>query len=338
MTALNEYQRLECTGLWRATPDEQRRDVFVSIGDATLVIYDSAERALAHWSLPAIERLNPGEEPAIYGPGADAPEQVEISDPMMVEAIETVRKAIIKRRPRQGRLRLFLLAAGLATVIGLGIFWLPDALIRHTASVVPDAQRAELGNRMLASFRRVAGKPCNTVYGRQALDRLHIRLRGTQKGRIFVLASGIRTSAHLPGGLILLNRALVEDHENPDVVAGYILAEDLRMFATDPVEEMLTNAGPLAAFKLLTTGQISDQALAYHAEMLLTSPPADVPDNLLLARFAKAGVSSTPYAYAIDISGETTLGLIEADPARSVTKKPVLPDSAWVSLQGICGE
>ena len=338
MTALNEYQRLECTGLWRATPDEQRRDVFVSIGDATLVIYDGAERALAHWSLPAIERLNPGEEPAIYGPGADAPEQVEIADPMMVEAIETVRRAIIKRRPRQGRLRLVLLASGLATVIGLGVFWLPDALIRHTAKVVPQVQRAELGNRMMSSFRRVAGKPCNSVYARQALDRLHIRLRGAQPGRIFVMASGIASSAHLPGGMILLNRALVEDYEDPDVVAGYILAEDLRALAADPVEDLLRNAGPIAAFKLLTTGEISDEALAYHAEMLLTSQPSDLPDNLLLARFAKAGVSSTPYAYAIDISGETTLGLIEADPARSAPVKPVLPDGAWVSLQGICGE
>ena len=50
MTALKEYARLESGGLWRADADAQRRDVIVSFGDATLVISDSAERALAHWS------------------------------------------------------------------------------------------------------------------------------------------------------------------------------------------------------------------------------------------------------------------------------------------------
>ena len=50
MTALTEYQRLETSGIWRGAPDEQRRDVTVSLGDATVVIYDGAGRALAHWS------------------------------------------------------------------------------------------------------------------------------------------------------------------------------------------------------------------------------------------------------------------------------------------------
>ena len=58
MTALKEYDRIEATGLWRANADAQRREVIVSIGDATLTISDHNDRALAHWSLPAIERAN----------------------------------------------------------------------------------------------------------------------------------------------------------------------------------------------------------------------------------------------------------------------------------------
>ena len=56
MTALSKYDRLEATGLWRATRDTQRREVFVSIGDATLVISDLTDRAVAHWSIAAVER------------------------------------------------------------------------------------------------------------------------------------------------------------------------------------------------------------------------------------------------------------------------------------------
>ena len=80
MTALAKYERLECDGLWRADKDAQRRDVVISFGNATLVIADNSGRPLTHWSLPALERRNPGETPAIFVPGEDADETVEIAD------------------------------------------------------------------------------------------------------------------------------------------------------------------------------------------------------------------------------------------------------------------
>ena len=69
MTALPEFQRLECSGIWRETATAQRRGVIVSFGQATLVLSDErSDRALAHWSLPAIHRLNPKEMPARFAP------------------------------------------------------------------------------------------------------------------------------------------------------------------------------------------------------------------------------------------------------------------------------
>ena len=56
MTAIKKYARLEASALWRASPDEQRREVVISIGDATLTISDLRDRILTHWSLAAIER------------------------------------------------------------------------------------------------------------------------------------------------------------------------------------------------------------------------------------------------------------------------------------------
>ena len=338
MTALTEYQRLESSAVWRASPEDRRRDVFVSVGDATLVIYDNAGSALAHWSLPAIIRVNPTDMPALYCAGADAPEELEIADEFLVEAIERVRTAIARRRPRQGRLRLVLLGGGLVAVVWLAVFWLPDALIRHAAQVVPSVKRIELGNRLLDNIRRVAGAPCETANGRSALDRLYTRLLGDLAGRIIVLSSGIAQSGHLPGGLILVNRTLVEDFDDPAVVAGHILAEDLRALIADPVQDMLIDAGPMTAFRLLTTGDVPDQVLTTYAESLMSSTPLAIPDEYLLQAFAAAKIPATPYAYALDISGETTLTLIEADPVLNDPARPVLPDGAWVSLQGICGE
>ena len=335
MTALNEYQRLECTGIWRATPDEQRRDVMVSVGDATLVIYDSANRPLAHWSLPAVIRLNVGTRPALFAPAPDAPEDLEIADDLMIDAIEKVRKTIERRRPRQGRLRFFLLGGGLTAVLALGVFWLPERIVRHAVSVVPTVKRTELGDRLLSTVQRVAGKPCSTPNGSRALDKLYQRLLPGRRGSLVVLPGGMSQTAHLPGGLILINKALVEDYESPDIIAGYILAEATRASFRDPIQELLESAGPMSALRLLTTGDLRDEALNGFAEDVLTKPPEALPDDLLLRRFAAARVSSKPYAFAVDISGETTLPLIEADPGATDL---ILKDGDWVSLQGICGE
>ena len=69
MTALKKYQRLECFGLWRATPHDQRREVHVRFGDATLILIDpKSGTALSHWSLPAVEQLNRGTFPPVFAP------------------------------------------------------------------------------------------------------------------------------------------------------------------------------------------------------------------------------------------------------------------------------
>jgi len=70
MTALKKYERLESPGLWRDTPGGQRREVIVAFREATLVLSDPrTDSPLSHWSLPAVERLNTGALPALYGPG-----------------------------------------------------------------------------------------------------------------------------------------------------------------------------------------------------------------------------------------------------------------------------
>ena len=69
---------------------------------------------------------------------------------------------------------------------------------------------------------------------------------------------------------------------------------------------------------------------------MLLVPHAPLAADTLLEAFSAQGVKSTPYAYALDASGETTLELIEADPFVT-SPRPVLSDGDWVALQGICG-
>ncbi len=339
MTALSEYQRLEAAGLWRASPDAQRTDVIVSLGDATLVITDMQDRPLAHWSIPAVERANPGRLPALYHPDGDPGETLELPETERdaIAAIERLRAAVRRRRPHPGRLRLVALLAMLAAVAVLSALWLPGALRAHAVTVVPEAKRAEIGQDLMRHIQRVTGPPCRDPGGAAALARLARRLPGQDgPGRLVVLRGGVQSTAHLPGGTILINRTLVEDHEDPEVLAGYLVAERLRAARRDPLGALLAQAGAAASLRLLTTGALSDATLRAYSEHLLTRSRGRPDTEALLAAFRKAGVRSTPYAYALDISGETTLGLIEADPFAGQVTEPVLSDADWLRLQGIC--
>jgi len=340
MTALTQYQRLEASGLWRPAPEAQRTEVIVSIGDATLVISDMQERALTHWSLAAVERANPGKRPAIYHPDGDPGETLELgeSEKDMIAAIEKLRSGIRRRRPHPGRLRLLILLAVLALVAMAGVLWLPQVLRAHAVTVVPEVKRAEIGAALMRHIQRVTGPPCSTPEGRAALDRLARRIPApTGPGHLVVMRDGVRSTVHLPGSTILIGRGLVEDHDEPDVVAGYLVAARLRQQSHDALADLLQKSPVWASFKLMTTGDLSEDTLRDYAETILTHPLAPLTTETLLEGFTGWSVRAAPYAYARDISGETTVGLIEADPFVGQTPPSVMDDADWLRLQAICG-
>jgi hypothetical protein len=337
MTALTEFDRLESGGLWRAAPNNQRREVTVSLGNATLVILDSVGRPLAHWSLPAVERMNVGERPALFTPASDGTETLEISDDLMIDAMEKIRKTVNRRRYRPGRLRNLGLLTTTAAIVGLAVFWLPDALIREAQSVVPSVKRAEIGATLLGHIQRITGQTCRSQLGTQALAALHASALGPDAGgQVFVVPSGPDTAIYLPGGLIVMNRDLIEDTEDPAVVGGHIIAAAAQLRLEDPLAALLKDSGIGTTFTLLTQGEIAPETLRTYAETLFANPPQRADDAILLDMFANAQLPSTPYAYAVDVTGETTLSLIEADPMQGRPIREILSDAEWISLQGIC--
>ena len=336
MTALKEYQRLEAAGLWRASPEDQRRDVVVSIGDATLTISNMQDQPLAHWSLAALERLNPGKFPAIFHPDGDVGETLELAqdETAMLDAIERLRNAIEGSRAHPGRLRTVSIFSGLGLVAALLVFWLPGAMMRHTVSVVPEIKRKAIGQALLGRIERVSGQACSTRESAPILARLAERTGARQ---IVILRDGVTSSLHLPGGIILLSSSLIEDHEDPAVAAGAVLVERVRADASDSLEEVLSAGGILSTFRLLTTGKLDRSSLDQYAESMVSAPRPDVPEDKILEIFAHAAIPTTPYAYSQDITGEDVLGLIEADPMAGRSLEPVLNDRDWVQLQNICG-
>jgi hypothetical protein len=339
MTALKKYQRLECPGLWRETPQDQRREVQVRFGEATLILIDpKSGTALSHWSLPAIERLNRGEEPPLYAPGPESSESLELTDPDMVAALDTVRAAVKAATARPGRLRGLILAGTAAVVVAGAAFWLPGALVTHTASVVPVALRAEIGQYALDDLARVTGAPCDNQLGLQALAGLADRVFGPVDTPIlYVMPEGVDRPLHLPGDVIVLPRSLIESANGPEAAAGAALVERLRARAEDPMIPVLNHTGLRATFQLLTTTELPVEALRGYGEARLRATPAALPDATLIAAFEAAQVPATPYAMALDPQDAQMIRLAADDPYKGLAPTPLIPDESWVALQGICG-
>lgn len=312
--------------------------MLVRFGDATLVLSDpKSGAAISHWSLPAVERINKGEDPPVFAPGPDAIESLELTDPDMIAALGAVRHAVQAATARPGRLRGVLLGGlALAVVLAAG-FWLPGAIVRHAASVVPPAQRADIGQRALDDLIRVTGATCNDQLGLQALAALSERVFGPVDTPIlYVLPEGVERPLHLPGDVIILPRRLIEQTNGPEAAAGAALVERLRSRAVDPIIPLLDHAGLRATFALLTTASLPDSAFAGYGETLLRADPVPLSDASLLTAFEAAQIPSTPYAVAIDPDGKTTAGIASGDPYKSLAPSPLIPDESWIALQGIC--
>lgn len=338
MTALTEFERLEAQGSWRETPEARLREVVISVGDATLTISDpKSDRPLSHWSLPAVTRLNPGKVPAIYSPRADGPDEtLEVDDPLMIDAIERVERAIASRRAHPGRLRGGLMLFAALAMAAAAVVWLPDALTRHAAKIAPPAQARAIGQAVLADMTRSTGSTCERSSGRAVLDWIAPKLIA-EEAEIHVVPSPVNGARRLPGHVYVLGNDMLLTAPGPEAAAGHLIAARMAVSERELLLDALEFAGTGTVLRLLTLGTLPDGALRGYGEQLLqqTAPAPD--DARLLDAFSDKGISSEPYARSVDPTGASVMALIEADPFRDAPPpKPLLTDQQWLALQQIC--
>ena len=124
-----------------------------------------------------------------------------------------------------------------------------------------------------------------------------------------VVPGGPAPSAHLPGRMIVLRQDAIDTAADPEALADVILQEAARLRASDPMLEMMTQAGPGATLDLLTRGIVSADTLRDYAARVLVAGRPPLPDGAMDAERARAGL----------------------DPA-----EPLLGDVAWLRLRAIC--
>lgn len=326
MTALKDIEKIEAPGIWRADEAAQRRDVYVSLGDNTIIITDPTGTALAHWSLPAVHRVNPGHEPARYSPALGDNEELEVDDALLIEVIERVRSAIEAAQPHPGRVRSFAIAVLILTVAVSLTFWVPTALKAHALRALPPQQQDALGAALLSEITRYTGRVCSNQTAMRALDKVAARLFPNTSTELKVVPESTQPIIALPGQIFVISNTLLTAHDEPEILAGHLMSASLLAQKKPPLETYLDAASVTETIRLLTLSAPSARTLTAYAEQTLTAQSSVARSEDLIGAFELLRLDLTPFARSRG----------EAIPQATSPVVSLLSDTEWVALQAIC--
>ena len=278
-TALRNYTRLESVGLWTPPGADREEEVLVSLGEATLVLSDLADRPVAHWSLPALRRVSG--TPATYAPGLEDGERLVVEDEEMTRALDLVIDAAREPSPRRRLRRLVGLAAMSAAVAAVA-FVGPDLLRRQAAAALSPVQVDDLGREVMT--RLPDARLCADPYGMRAMERLTRAALGPAAQPVHVVTPGPAGGAVPVPGAIVLSGGTVAEAGTPADLAGRLRSAAADAKRSPPVGTFLAEAGPLSLTELLTTARWPEAALRRYADrvaVMEAPPPAEIaPVNL----------------------------------------------------------
>lgn len=337
MTALEDYQRLESTGLWRQSIDDDPVEVVISFGTATLVLSTFEEAPLTHWSLSALTQTGTAEGAVIYSPDSSGDETLLITDPDMIGALARVKAAYKRRSNRPGRLRNLFYAGALAAIIGWAVFILPGWIEQHVAKAIPSEQAGLIGDELLVDIKSRVGLACSEERGVLAANKLAAAVPGTGGMKLHVLELGKVPLVSLPGEHVLINKQIIEAAQSPDEIAGWIASEMARTNAEPPLLSMTRKAGFVENLRFLFTGGYTPETSVALVENFLAAPGpvGETQDTKTLETLTKAGISPLPFSEALARGGADALR-VKLFAAAGSPGEPVIDDQSWVALQGIC--
>ena len=153
----------------------------------------------------------------------------------------------------------------------------------------------------------------------------------------YIVPSETIEAIHLPGKIIVISKALVEDFEDPDVLAGYVLAQIQREAKSNALDELMKQMNNIEIIQFLFGRSPDVSTLRGFSKDWIMKKQISVDPENLIKEFNKRAISALPYSYAIDVTGQSTQFMINSEQTSGNVKKPSLDDSAWLALQTICG-
>ncbi len=335
MTALERYQRLEATGLWREGTDAAPREVIVSFGNATLTLSDLRERPLGHWALAGMRVLEAAPEGIVYATTPDAYETLTIRDAEMNAAIAAVSRAPgphPRPAPARRRGRVWV-ALALTALIAAGAEFGPGLLSAEAVRMTPPERAAEYGDRMLLDIMDRRGALCAAPDGIRALEDLAGRVLPAGDAKIRVIGLGTAPFALLPGGTILLDRRIVETAAGPEEIAGWMALAWPAPGPDGGVEALMRAAGPSGQLRHVFSGDVGAEAVSRAAAAALDTRPDAARAPLAMARIEAAGMGSAAFAESLRAAGVAAPAGSPGDPSAA----PGMGAAEWAAIRAVCG-
>lgn len=340
MTIYPGFDVLECKGQWTPGHDERSMDVIVQLGLETITIRSVDEAVLTHWSLYFIQEVDDYGDIVVFSPNPETGEWLELDDKLMIGALRG--EIIVERQsPIPNRFSLGIswwLIGLIALLAGTGAFYGSDRLIEIAASLVAASNRATIGESVYSAIDVNGAGRCDADDGMKILLGLQNALLHGERVDTRVLRDIPFMSRSLPGGIIILNAELLNRHDGPEVIAGYMLMESERLGAMDPLIPFLQVTGPM---RLVTIGlgrQIGDSHYESFGDHLIDDPIVPVDYNSLLSRIDAAGFPAHHFVNVHAFIDERITAFLPASTLDSNPYRPLLTDSDWQLLRNICIE
>jgi len=188
----------------------------------------------------------------------------------------------------------------------------------------------------LNEFISFVGAPCSRELGKMALEKFVSNL-GFLEYTFYIVPGETINVLHLPGKIIVISKALVEDFDDPDVLAGYVLAQIQREAKSNALDELMRQMSNMEIIQFLFGKSPDAKTLRSFSKDWITKNKVSLDLESLMKEFNNREISSLPYSYAKDVTGKTTQFLINSEKTSEKARKPSLDDSSWLALQTICG-
>lgn len=226
----------------------RRRTVSVTITASSLDLHEGSGW-IASWPVGEVRRRDAPEGILrLTRDGTSSLARLEIADAETQAGIRVHCRHLDEtvHRERTGRILFWSAAASLSIL--LCVFLLLPILAERLTPLIPESYERRLGtavdNQVRAIFR---GKVCEASDGVAALKTLVTRLQGANplpmQADVVILDSKMPNAAALPGGRIYLFKALIDEAESVDEIAGVLAHEMGHVAHRDGLRKMIQAGG-----------------------------------------------------------------------------------------------
>jgi predicted Zn-dependent protease len=272
-------------------------DVRVEVSRAGLRIRDFAGRERASWTATGLACDAMQQGGVMHVTHTSAPQEtLVIADPTSADRVLAICESVQRLPGGQHRTRFVAICIGVLLLLGAAAYYGMPQLAHFIAVRIPLEHERAFGSRV-ESLLDLAS--CQRTPAHAALEKIERRLLGSNQQKLFevrLIEAKEPNAFALPGGVIVVTSALLEDAGSSDEVAG-VLAHEIEHVVQRHVLTGLIRDTLLSGLWALSVGDYSgllvvDPTTAYRVANLQFSRADEMAaDSGAVARLHRAGLS-----------------------------------------------